>query len=361
MRISGISHRLPAFSGRKILYTDFDKTYFPFVRSEITQSNSEAFKNMYLPFIDFKNSQGDDFELNITTGRSGNDYSHTQNLIQKAGCAYCYPNKVVSSNGANVFKFQDGTLKCISPKENSKAQGAVESIMKSISDLDKDIAVVECRINGDKATYQEYSSEGKLDKIKPEKYISIARDGKYNAEIVVSKKMDFDMVGSLVRQQVKENNLPFSVEQYENAIYTKGYEYASGEKTEVDANVIFLKYSPNGKQTDKFDIIKQEVKELQRKGEPDDYVIVAGDGFNDEKMLNPLNYIDGDKDIENPETLAKLSKLPLRAIVCGDDPALDNLRTLSKELGAKGVEIIKIAPDSKTDFIKAIKEFEGDI
>lgn len=359
MKISGISFRFPSFLGRKILYSDFDGTYFPFVRSDITPTNYDTFRNMYLPFINYKKSQGDDFELNITTGRSKNDYLHTQEKIQSANLPFCYPDGLISSNGANVFKFEGGIPISIFPENDSKAQGAADEIVKLILGSDEDIALVECKINGDEETYQEYSSEYELDKLRPEKYISVARDGKYNAEIVVSKDIDFNKVCSLVKDYVDKNALPFTVEHYENALYTKGFEYSDNTKKEVNANVIFLKYSQNNMQADKFDIVKKEVQKIQQDNS-DDFIIVAGDGFNDEKMLNPLNYIDGDKDIDNPETILKLINLPLRVIICGDDPKLNDLRELAKKLKEKGVEVIKLAPDSKTDFIKAIKEFDSE-
>jgi len=359
MKVPSVSHSFLSFYAKKVLYTDFDKTYFPFVRSDITPLNSEALRSMYLPFINYKQSQGDDFELNIITGRSKNDYLHTQNMIARANLDYCYPDKLISSNGANVFKFQNGIPISIFPKEDLNAQGVVDNVVELILNSDDDIVPIECKINGDEKTYQEYSSEYELDKLKPEKYISIAKDGRYNAEIVVSKNIDFEKISSIVKEYIEENELPFSVEHYENAIYTKGFEYSDGAKKQVSANVIFLKYSPSGAQTDKFDIVKKEVNKIQKSG-TEDFIIVAGDGFNDEKMLNPLNYINGNKDIENPETLSNLLNLPLRSIICGNDPKLNELRELSENLKSKGVEIIKLAPNNKTDFIKAVKEFDKD-
>lgn len=346
------------FGTKKVLFTDFDNTYFPFVRSDINPINAQYFKSMYLPFVEYKKDQNDDFKLVITTGRSKNDYLHTQGLIEQNGLDFCKPDALISSNGANVFVFKNNTVNNVFPYDDENAQSTLENILALIAEHDRDISIVECGINGDEKTYQDLSSESKLDKLtNKDKYISYVKDGKYNAEIVVSKNIDFDTITSLVKQYIQENNLPYSVESYHDAKYTPGFEYKDGVKQEVQANVIFLKYAPNGVQPDKFDLIMKKVREIENTG-TDELIIVAGDGFNDAKMLNPLNYIEGDKDIENPSTLLKLSKLPLRSIICSDDGCLDELRELAQKLSEKGIDIIKLAPDSKTDFIKVIREFD---
>ena len=357
MIIPKISYSFFNFSAKQRLYTDFDKTYFPFAREDIKPSSSQAFRNMYLPFIHLKQDKGDEFELVITTGRSKNDYLHTQGLIEESGLDYCYPDGLVSANGANVFRFENGVPTCIFPQEDSNAQDAIDGIVHLIQDYDKDISIIECKINGSEKMYQDYSSEAELDKTKPEKYITIARDGKYNVEMVVSKRNDFEQISALIRDYVEENNLPFALEFYETAKYTEGIEYSDNGKQVVKAGLIFLKYAPSGIQPDKFDIIKEEVRKIQD-SHSDDLIIVAGDGYNDEMMLNPLNYLEGSKDIDNPKCIEELSQLPLRSIICADDPKLESLRELSKKLKEKGLDIIKLAPDSRTDFIKAIKEFD---
>ncbi len=358
MKISKVSCFDLNFSAKKKLYMDFDNTYFPFEEKHIGSINSTIFKAMYAPFIEYKKSQNDDLEMFITTGRSQNNYIYTQNLIKESGLDYCYPDGLVSSSGANAFKFVDGKPVNIYPDNDPKAEGVIDEIKNKIHDYDGFIHFVECKINGSRDKYQNYSSEYQLSKIRPERYISIEREGKYNAQFVVSKKIDFNAVSSLITKYVQDNNLPFSVRCHLNDDYTKGFEYSiyEGQK-QVPANVIFLKYSKNGEKPNKADIIKNEVKKIQDSGS-DDIIIVAGDAHNDEEMLNPLNYIKGSKNINDPECRSQLAKLPLRSIICGERSELNFLRSLAEELHNKGIDIMKLAPNSRTGLFKAIKEFD---
>ncbi len=69
-------------------------------------------------------------------------------------------------------------------------------------------------------------SESKFNKpANKNKYISYVRDGKYNAEIVLSQNIDFDAINSLVKQYVQVNKLPYSIQSYQDAKYTHGFEY----------------------------------------------------------------------------------------------------------------------------------------
>jgi len=354
MKISAFQS-MPNFYAKKTLYTDFDETYFPFTREDIKKENAPRFDRMYLPFDEFRKSQGEDFRLVVTTGRSKNDYLHTEGLIQNNNLSYCFPDKLITCNGANVFKFQNNRVVNVYPKKDDRAIGVADEIVNLIKEYDEDIKVIKCKINGDKKTYQKESSEYKLDRLKPQKYISVAKDGKYNAEIVISKNIDFFEITSLIKKYIDENDLPFIVEHHRNAVYTKGFEYINNEKIEVRANLILLKYTQNKTLIDKLDIIKKEVKRIQENNS-DEYIIIAGDGYNDMEMLNPLNYIESDKDIDNPEVLAKLQALPLKIIICGGNPVLDGLRDLASKLTEKGINIAKIAPNSSIDFIQALKD-----
>lgn len=364
MRINTVSKA--AFCGKKILYTDFDGTYFPFKRQEIRNNNTEI-KKMYRDFDTFEKqtkANNDTFEVIVTTGRSKNDFEHTCNLFKEAGLDFYFPNGLISSNGANCFVVdKKHNFIPIIPKDDPMAQSVVDDVVSLICENNPEVKLVECKINGDYETYQDYSSESKLDEIKPLKYLSVAKDGKYNAEIVVSKKLDFEEIKDEISQYIEEKNLPFSIEAYENAIYTSGFEYDNDTKEKVNANVIFLKYAKDkALNIDKFDFTQAKIKEILDSGS-DDVVFVAGDDFNDEKMLNPLNYLhladsSLDKDdinLDNPKVMEALAKLPLKSIICGQNPKLDYLRELQKKLQEKNIDIITCAPNPKTDFANALK------
>lgn len=367
MRIMFNLQRPVAFGSKTTLYTDFDGTYFPFKRDDVSIKNADKFSKMYLPFDTFKKSD-DEFKVVVTTGRSANDFLHTQEIIQNAGLDYCLPDGLISANGANSFLINknDGKIRLLDITKFDDALNidTTEEIKSVINACAPDVFVTKCKINGKKETYGKYSSEYKLDMADEKdrlKYASIARDGKYNAEIVLSDAVDDDLIFENIKKFIDDNSLPFSVEHYKNSPFTDAVQYfKDGTKEYSGANVIFLKYAPGAKQPDKLDIIKREVEKISASNsdtEGDDLIIVSGDGFNDEGMLNPLNYIDTDDEELSEKTLQKLKKLPLRVIICGNDAKLDNLRKLGKALDDRGVHIIKCAPDTISDYPKAVEEF----
>lgn len=353
------------FQSRKTLYTDFDGTYFPYIRDDIKPENESDFKRMYEPFDAFQKQSNGDSSIIVTTGRSKNDFLHTISKFLTQSLPFSVPKALISSNGANEFSIDDTKMELISvyPPYDFKMEGALDGILAFLQEKNKDASFIEVQINGDKDTYQDYSSESVLDTVplnKKGKYISVARDGRYNAEFVVSKKICFKKIQDEVREYIIKNNLPYSIECYENAKYTLGFEYNKDRKTKVPANTIFLKYTNGSVQPDKYDIIKKQVQNILET-DSNDIVIVAGDGFNDEKMLNPFSYLDlvydGEIDLDNPDVLNSLKKLPIRSIICGENPELDNLRKIASELNSKGVDIIQCAPNPKVDYINLVQQY----
>jgi len=374
MKILPMSYSMPkvSFGAKKTLYTDFDGTYFPFKRWQIREDYKDSFSRMYQPFDSFKKSD-DEFNIIVTTGRTKNDFLQTQQKITDEGLEYCMPDGLISTNGANTFIINKNGSKveAIDTTNLGEQFNIADKAIEIARKANPDARIFECEINGKESEYGEGSLEHYLDSLPhgddKQKYVSIVRDGQYNCEMLFSKGADDDTTADNIQSFIKEQNLPFTIEHYENSPFTTGIEYNFlNEKSYVNANLILLKYKGKNGIPDKFDIIQRKVREaiVNRNG---DIIICAGDGFNDEKMLNPLNYIGlmglGSRDKKSDEELLSdekviegLKVMPFRAIITGDDPALDNLREMAAKLHEKGVNILTVAPDPKTDYAKAVKD-----
>lgn len=374
MRILPLGYTAPKidFGAKKTLYANYDGTYFPFERWQISRSNALDFSNMYLPFDTFKKSD-DEFNIVVTTGRNMNDYVNTENQIQEANINYCTPDKIITSNGANVFKLNNnrGKIEAIDITETDSDQyDAIEKAIEISKEVNPDILHLECGSNGLKETHGESSLETVIDKLGPKgrsEYISVARDGKNCVEIVFSKGADDDTAADKIQDYLEETGAPFTVEHYENSPYTIVPEYEGRDKKYVCANLILVKRKgETGSYPDKFDTIKKEVKKAMEE-KNGDMVIVASGSAEDEKMLNPMNYLDliglDKKDTSNPKLLNEgpfiqgFKRLPLRIIVTGDDPSLNHIRELAGKFEERRMPNLRLAPNTKTDFPKVV----GDI
>ena len=351
------------FMRNTVLYTDFDATYFPFKRNDIQAKNVSAFNKMYLPFDTIQISEkqkGNTFNLVITTGRSKNDLLHTQELIEKAGLMYHKPQGMITSNGANVFIIKDGEIQDITP--NSSGIDLLPDIKDIVNDIDKNVSIIECKINGDKKTYGKYSSEYELEKLpkdKRRKYVSITRDGKANLEIVISKGVNDYLIAQKIETLIESNNYPFTLEHYRNSPYTKMICYDKDKKNIEGANLILLKQKSSKGIPDKLDLIRAKLKETIDNGD-DNLIIAAGDDFNDKRMLNPLNYLDlmdydtqsktEDEILNDKKAIDILRQMPFKSIICGDSSSLKELRHLANKLDSMGIHIICQAPNTIEDY-----------
>lgn len=358
------------FCSKKILYTDFDSTYFPFTREDVRPENAPQFSKMYLPFGEFKKSEKDDFQIMVTTGRSKNDFEHTLSLIKNAGVDFCHPDGLITSNGANAFLFikgKNGTEAAdVTEFEEEPFVDIAQKFIEITKEQDPDTLITEALINGKTERYGKYSSEYALDNNpkRKNKHIELARDGKYNIAANFSKEVNDDAIVAKLRDFIIGNNLPFSIEHYKDSPFDTVTKYTPYGKIHESANVLFVKYSADGEIPDKFNIVEKKLKEVAESGEGD-IVIAAGDSFNDEKMLNPLNYLEAmgintedrseDELLEDKNVIAALQKMPLRVIICGNYGTLDSLRELNKKLLQKDVHIITEAKDTINDYPKAVK------
>lgn len=370
MRVNNIFSQSFSFLSKKTLYTDFDGTYFPFVSEDVKQKNRSKFEKMYLPFDTFSKSQKDDFELVVITGRSKNEFLNTQERIKQEGLPFLSPDCLISSNGSSIFLMNKrGGIKDITPRDEDDrtCKKVIDNIKRLIRKNHPDIPMVECEINGTKDKYGRHSSEAMLKRkgIKG-KYISIARDGRYDAEFITSKEVNGRKLEKEIKSYIDENGLPFTVKRYKDSPFTLVPEFISGHKTYKGANIISVKHEKNGYRPNKSEIIKDKLRQIKETSS-DEKVVVAGDAFNDFKMLNPLSYLEvymdevPDEPLKSPKALEVLRQMPLRVILCGTSSDLEELRRLAKKLSSFGIDMIKLAPDSLSDYPRVFRKTMDEI
>ena len=146
--------------------------------------------------------------------------------------------------------------------------------------------------------------------------------------------------------------------------------YTTNGKQYKKADTIIIKPLIEGSEITKLYDVKNEIRK-NIENNTNDFVVAAGDGFNDEPMLNPLNYldlygvkIDKNKSIQeilsDNDTLEALKKLPFCAIVCSNEKALDNIRKIGQILDSKGIYKVKSTDNPREFLLKNLKQAIND-
>ena len=307
------------------LWLDSDGTHFPDDDQTILnpgRSGEKRFQDIKKAFNNlssFIRKCSDTVKLNITTGRNRGEYKHFLKLLGGAGLDYVSPERLTIKNGGDVYvntkslplkdfigkgmssdSIDTAKAEEIKKVANWDADYVRSSILKSMEDYDFPILMSP---NGN-SDYGDKSAN------------NILRDrGSWTAFLRQDGDLNF-FIGLPLSESGK-NNAPALAEKIKTKLDKKEISYdltlrdKDGENSDGPAIVITPKINGHklGKDYDVARALKAAIKE-------GDLVIAAGNGSNDEVMLNPDSY----KDISENE-----NDLPLMSVVIPDKQCLRDL------------------------------------
>ncbi|HIU91883.1 MAG TPA: hypothetical protein IAD26_01970 [Candidatus Limenecus avicola] len=376
----------PSFkSGRTTLYTDFDGTFMPFSHEDVCNNDcfnkQNDFYRMHGGIDYFFSSFKDKVKLIITTGRSKNEYDYFVKNLEQKNLYIHKPQALITRDGSSRYNCTNNEIK----EDTVRNNPIKESInLKDINFLSNNIKkivkriypsayIVEPGVNKNRHEYGHKSLEYVLDKSDfddKNSYISISEPEPLVIEMAVSKKYDVNSIAKSIKDFVDANNIKVSVNAFEDDPFNFLPIYTTNGKQYKKADTIIIKPLIEGSEITKLYDVKNEIRK-NIENNTNDFVVAAGDGFNDEPMLNPLNYldlygvkIDKNKSIEeilsDNDTLEALKKLPFCAIVCSNEKALDNIRKIGQILDSKGIYKVKSTDNPREFLLKNLKQAIND-
>lgn len=375
-------------AGKTKLYTDFDGTFMPFSHNDICNNDEfiknnhkkMQFNNMYLKFEEFCKKMKTKFSFVITTGRSKAEFDYFIGKIKQQNLTFAPINALITRDGCDGFhKGFWGDLKLSKRKIKQLEKQApgwnrdkiAVDLKQMLKKTNPEIVIVDSCINKHQQDYGELSLEYNLKRM-PEKdkryYASFEDKSKLNIDIAFPYGMNIDGIYDSFQKYCKEKKLAVSIEKYDPDFCSIIPNYDKmGNYQLMPARVISIKPMVDAKTNlTKLHDVKQKVSENIKK-KNNDLIIVAGDGSNDETMLNPLNYLDlyginisdntnSQNIFKNQDLLCKLRELPFISIIVGNNPSLEHIRVLGSELDKAGVHKIICIQSPQDDFLKAIKQ-----
>lgn len=376
MKVNSIQNQNLSFTAGKVkLYSDFDGTYFPESQSNLYDIKPERVEELNSHFKDFntffENTKGD-LTFKITTGRTFGEYKNISEIIKSKGIMMPYPESFIAKNGSdeyittNNFGFYSKNFPFDYEKINIEKQQNIENLTGWTKDLKNKLKEILDRFHfeiiehdsenppkdhGESSLFSKvgYDNFELREDIEPKSdwKVGLRRDGNLKLSIsfpydmlhVKERKEAYAQIKSEFEKLLIKNNIKFVSKKFVDRI--------GGNRPTIDI-VPKIKNKPLTKLYDTKQAVKNAIIN-------NDLVITAGDGMNDFEMLNPLNYIKGEKNLSNPETIKELKKLPFIGIVIkGENTRLKELVKDFKELG-KIIEIEK--GQLKEGIIKAIKQY----
>lgn len=382
MKISPILYnkKINFKAGKTKIYSDFDGTYFPFhqniLRAQNTNPELIRMQSMQTRVSDFLQNKRNKIGFVITTGRSKAEMQHLLNNINRNKLFFFAPDYFIFRDGSEKCDIENEDENLVLKKSNDTTSFMPKNelrdkIIELIKEVDPDITIFEDKINKIKEDYQEESLESELIR-KTQKsipyYASINIEDNSLVEIIFPKKMNkVKEIVDRINKWINENNIPLitTAKIEDNNYFVPNTIDENGNYICEQGHSIILSPKINNSKKDKLAEPKELVKGIIEE-KSNDLVIVAGDGSNDESMLNPLNYIDLfgikiDKSksiselLEDKEVIEALKKLPLIPIIAGKSKALTHIIEMKKILDKKGIKIIQHAINPETELIGKIK------
>ncbi len=397
MKVNCIQNSSVSFTAGKInLYSDFDGTYFPEKHSklyDLPKEDTAKLQDYFKNFKSFLRNTNEDLTFKITTGRTFGEFQTVAELIKSKGIEMPLPEYLITKNGSDEF-IKEGSDKEFyrsgkfpynysSPnqiKENEiKAEtGWTRDLRTKMADLLKkyNFQIIEhdsensAKDYGDKSImkhvrYEDFELTDNM-KAQSEWKAGIRNDG--NLRLYVSFPYDMLNVGE---RQAAYKDIKDS---FEKILKESKVEYIAEEyRDEIGGKRPVLEYAPKTRDGI-LDKLYDTKKAVQKAVLENDLVVTAGDGENDFKMLNPLNYIDtydltpevkkeiseiSEKNIDNilkqPKILERLKKLPFVGIlVKQEDSEITRILSKFKDFG----KIIEIENGKLQEGIKeAVKSY----
>ncbi len=373
-------------AGNTSIYSGFDGVYMPFSHNDVcnngelsdNQDKKAQFNSMYSKFAEFFKARHDQLKFTITTGRNKAEYNYFVDKIHKQDLDFVAPDSLITRDGCNKFDIDENGeyIKDENRIEDVKAQTngwdrvKIEKDLKNIlNNQHNKILMLDSPINKHKYDYEEFSLEHKLNKIDnayKKNWISFSKDEDLNIEIALSKELDINQIKKSFKDYFDKRNLKVQIKTY-TPDYSVSLPAYNGSHYQLEpANILHIKPIIGDEVLSKLYDVKNEVKK-NIENKTDDLVIVTGDGSDDEKMLNPLNYLDiydldinknqnQDELLEDPQFLNALKDLPLVSIVIGNGKSLKYLRQLGEKLDEKGIHKIITVENPQSELLNKIKE-----
>ena len=374
-------------AGQTSIYADFDKTYTPFSHVEMCNRNllpegserRKEFNEYFQKFKDFYDTAKGKVLLTITTGRNLPEYKYVEENLKDKHLTYFSPDVIITKDGGDRFvkkdgKWQKDTAKSleIADKTNGWDSLKVKIDIKNIIRQEyKNPVFIESYVNRTKDDYGPISLERVFDTLTPEQaenYVSFTKDEDNAIEIAFSNNIPTERIKERIEDYFKKNNIKAVVKHYPQDYNGFCPQMYNGQKEIAPGNKMFIKPAPDDVPISKLYDVKKALKKVIDDN-TNDLIIAAGDEGNDEKMLNPLNYlslygINVDKSVpyrvlfRDEKILSAIDKMPFYSIVVGNSQKLDHLRKMDTALRERGINKIICIPDSldkENGLLKSIK------
>ena len=374
-------------AGQTSIYADFDKTYTPFSHVEMCNRNllpegserRKEFNEYFQKFKDFYDTAKGKVLLTITTGRNLPEYKYVEENLKDKHLTYFSPDAIITKDGGDRFvkkdgKWQKDTAKSleIADKTNGWDSLKVKIDIKNIIRQEyKNPVFIESYVNRTRDDYGPISLERVFDTLPPEQaenYVSFTKDEDNAIEIAFSNNIPTERIKERIEDYFKKNNIKAVVKHYPQDYNGFCPQMYNGQKEIAPGNKMFIKPAPDDVPISKLYDVKKALKKVIDDN-TNDLIIAAGDEGNDEKMLNPLNYlslygINVDKSVpyrvlfRDEKILSAIDKMPFYSIVVGNSPKLDHLRKMDTALRERGINKIICIPDSldkENGLLKSIK------
>ena len=375
-------------AGRTIVYSDFDKTYTPFSQAEMCKnsdtneiSRKKEFKDYFSRFKTLKDLAKDKFTLAITTGRNSSEYIFVEKKLKENNLEYFAPEILISGNGADRYIKKDNEW-IIDDTKNTSIQTVAKgwnaakiknTLKQMFSKNVENICFVLSGVNRTKWDYPGISVEDELEKVSlndRKNYVSFNKEQNI-IDIAFSNSLPVEKLKTIAEKFLQNNKIEAEINHYSKD--NNGYcpQYTNGTLSYEPGNRIIIKPKINNKELSKLYDVKEAVKKVITE-KTDDLIIAAGDEFNDEEMLNPLNYLDllgvkydknkPLKEILNDANLLKaINKLPLKIIIVGQSPSLSHLREMNKILRNNGIDKISCINSPNSENAGLLNEIQKSI
>ena len=378
-------------AGKTVVYSDFDGTFMPYSHSDVCNNGELSrngdkinnFNNIYRKFIDFSNKTGDKFKLILSTGRNLPELEFILSKIKKQKLTFPQINSVIVKNGGDRYDYNylhnyvlnneksEAIKKSVSGWDSDKIKYDLKNIIKTIkSDDDKDLIILNVPINKHEMDYEKDSLEciiKRLENVNKKYYASFSEDGTLAIDLVFPPNIKVDNIKKAINDYFADNKIQASVliNNFDGGYPVPAF-HCDGHMTVGPSQTIQIKPLYNGKALNKLYDVKEEVKKnIAEKS--DDLVIAAGDGINDEPMLNIFNYLDlygieipegkNIKElIEDKEILNAIKALPLAVIVVGLGADSKELLETARLLESKGIKKFFVEENAKNGLLNKIKE-----
>ncbi|MCQ2788845.1 MAG: hypothetical protein MJ229_00560 [bacterium] len=336
MRISSVNtiNNVAFKSGKVNVYSDFDNTYYPFLKQGEIKNNPANVRPDLVSYFDnfktFLDNTKENLSFHITTGRTYGEFETIAFQLKEAGYKMPLPKSLIVKNGSDehlklsadedfyngqkfpfsyseINKQKENEIKKVTNWDGSKIRENLINVLKS-----QNLEILECDTENSIKDYGEKSLYSKISNSK-DWVADIRKDG--NLKIHLSLPSDCDLVTNKENGNVYKDIKSGAIQIFENGLNDGKVKYFQKEFVDKKRGRKVLEFSPNmqalfeslsnEKNNNALSKLYDTRKAVAEAKKNDDLVIVAGDSSNDYDMLNPAMYIDYPKGFNPNSDFAK--------------------------------------------------------